>query len=230
MKFTFGYHPYIDIHNPRGLSGQFVCHTLKAISVEDGKEAGYIKISYIPSGIFENSIIPYLCLRGKIYGEWGEESEDELLYHSAWPLISDVTAWHEANDIHQEIRALGVKEGAQQIRERIMPKIVRKHKKAWEEEIAYHVDSPKVDFVSVHEPYRGQGLAERLYYGAAKWMHNSFGLRMRFSTLQSERAEQIMQRFIDHDMTTTEKITFYGQEWTLNWLNVDKSLWLDTAA
>lgn len=228
MKYVFGYSAYQD-----SFSRYVDLHKITAFDVASGKEAGYIKISYIPSSTkFAESIVPFLSLKGHIYRYMWDlpgATEDSVLVGSAWSIICAAKnmGYQEQNDTLKLIKSLPVKDGADYIRQHIIPVLEKKLKKEWQGDIDYHVDKPKTNFILVYKDFRGTGLAERLYYNAAKWMQESFGLPYRFSTLQAPEAERVMQRFIDRGFTREERINEYC---AVYFLDPSKRLWLDEVA
>lgn len=227
MKYVFGYSAYQD-----SFSRYFDLHKITAFDIASGKEAGYIKISYIPSSTkFAESIIPFLDLKGHIYNYMWDlpgATEDSVLVGCAWSLICAAKnmGYQEQNDTLRLIKSLPVKDGADHIRQHIIPVLEKRLQKEWQHDIWYHVDRPKTDFISVEDDFRGTGLAEQLYYRAAKWMHDSFNLPYRFSTLQGDAAKKVMQRFIDNGLVRTEQYNDY----TFNFIDPSKKLWLDEVA
>lgn len=233
MKYSYSYSANHD--DGRFHSRWFTLHKITAFSVADGREAGYITISYIPSSTgFANSIIGQLNLQGTISGYLYDKSYslDTILVKSAWSLLNKCAmSYDEMNRVYEMLKYMSVWKAADYIREHILPEIEQREMKKWQWDIAYHVDKPKVDFIRVHEPYRGSGLAEQLYYRAAKWMKSSFNLPMRFSTLQcDDRPKRVMQRFIDRGMVEQERFpNIYDRTkpYTFNWIKTDRPLWLD---
>lgn len=231
MQYAFGYQPFTTSKAVDEYSA-FALHRITAFDITSGTRAGYLTITYIPSGSFNKSIIPFLELHGKLYGRRCYKTgirltDDELMVKDSWSLITELPMpYLEKNDLHKELNELPVNVAAKRIRKEILPQIEKRYKKAWQEDIDYHVNCPRVDFIRVENEFRGTGLAEQLYYRGAKWMKDSFGLPFRFSTLQSEKAQRVMQRFIERKMVTQTQ----SGKYTFNWLNTDNSLWLDNVA
>jgi len=227
MKYAFGYSAYQE-----SFSRYFDLHKITAFDTVNGKEAGYIKISYIPSSSkFTESIIPTLDLSGHIYSHMWDlpgATEDSVLVGSAWNIIciAGNMSYEEQNNTLKLIKGFSIKDGADYIRQHIIPMIEKKMKRQWQHNIDYHVDKPKTDYIHVFDDYRGTGLAEQLHYRAAKWMQDSFNLPYRFSTLQSGAAKKVMQRFIDNDLVRTKKLNGH----TFNYIDVSKNLRLDSVA
>ena len=222
MKYAFGYLPY---HIEPVMIGSFIGHTINAYSVGDGRHAGYIKIAYIPSGTADTDIYEFLCVTGRLSSFGTNDNKVQTIVEGAWNLLLDSgIGWIEANDAIQYIKKLNQQDAYNFIMKEIMPSIEKKKKREWREFIQYHVDKPRVDFIRVHEGYNGTGLAEQLYYRAGVWMQKQFNLPFRFSTLQCGAAKKVMQRFINHDMVETRK----EGKCIMNWLKVDKPLWIQT--
>lgn len=218
MDYTFEYLPYFI--KPE-LNPQFVGHTINAYDT-DGNLAGYIKISYIPSGKFDKDIVEYLKLHGRIHCSWKYDERADLLYHSTWSLLNCVRglSYAERNDELCKIEAMSVERGAKYIEDNYLDDIKARYQRQWDEDIAYHVNKPKVDFIRVEDNYRGSGLAEQLYIRAAKWMREEFGLPFRFSSLQSDQAKAVMNRMIKQKIIKVRKETFKTpvQTYEFNWI------------
>lgn len=220
MNYTFEYLPYFI--EPT-LNPQFTGHTIYAYD-ERGNVAGYIKIFYIPSGKFNKDIVEFLKLHGHLPCSWKYTERADLLYHSAWSLLNCVfgLSYVERNDELRKIEAMSVERGAKYIEDNYLDDIKARYQRQWDDDIAYHVDKPKVDYIRVNDDYRGTGLAEELYIRAAKWMKEEFNLPFRFSTLQSDQAKAVMNRMIKQGMIKIRKEilkTCFG-DYSLNWIEV----------
>ena len=170
----------------------------------DGKNVGYLKISYIPHERFEKYYPTIFNFLGQIRGhsclpykkrdkDYHTLSRDELIEY--WP--------HAWITIHRYWPEHTWKEGyllpnGQLVKNLDRPQLIAEWEKLereaqkvfgkqFKEFFQYHVDKPLVDFIRVENEYQRQRIGEALYKEGAKWMAEK-GLKLHASTLQTKEA------------------------------------------
>jgi GNAT superfamily N-acetyltransferase len=188
-----------------------------------GKEAGYIKISYIPRANFEKeyaSIIQYVDkITGtgfgipKIYRRGGEYVSD---YFDQLPLEVQVKAldveWpyyfdrNKKPEEHTEKELLNLKR-------KFFERIEKKYGAQFRDFESYMVDKPIVDYINVEKPFQRQRIGAALYEYAARWLAKK-GYKLYASGLQTPKAKASWQ-WMKKDKGSqigSEKDMWYGDE------------------
>lgn len=236
MNYTF-------IHRPNsGPAGQkenvnfpFRIDTIEAF--QGFQRAGYIKICHIPDAEWLDD--PYWWLvhvRNIFYwrdhpvrtvGDFREMPRSNL-NSGVWSLLLKIMNYRSANDELERFRNLDDEEAASTVLQQYIPKFmeIRKNRLNFMWDKRYHNECGMyTDLILVHEPYRGTGLAEQLYYKAALW-GKKIGKRYRFSNCQSDAAKKVMRRFAERGMITQERRRMHNRVYTFNYLDTIKPLWL----
>ncbi|MFA5489181.1 MAG: GNAT family N-acetyltransferase [Candidimonas sp.] len=189
----------------------WIVHKIQAIV--DGKEIGYLKISYIPKERFDNhykSIPDYLDkiegrpiypINGKIeiidnkiilnnatFDEM-KKIANNIYYHAneKWPLKIPTSRVRLLDFIEENLEKLS---------------------KRWKNKFIdfknFHVDRPIIDYISVSKEYRRMGIGTSLYKKGAELM-NSKGLKLYASGLQTDSAKATWEFMRKNNLTRTDK-------------------------
>ncbi len=190
---------YIDATNSR----RDRCWRVDKITAHlDGQEIGYLKTCYIPAENFERyfpGILNWLC---------ESEGLPVLPYQhrtTAWRQIP-VDALRGCVYYMAQAARIGSNSSCRMSEEaktapvtRVLEMITGLEKLLKEERglsfrrfRSYHVDKPIVDFISVEERFRRQGIGTALYRAGYEWMRRR-GLPFYASTCQSELAKLAWQ-------------------------------------
>ena len=155
-----------------GLNKGWILHKITAIV--DGEEAGYIKISYIPSDRLVShypSVWHFMGLRG-----WSEFD----------PKYSKFISGTALDDRRAMLKAIRRRQGDYNVKLEDIPmsldvvnseidKRAKRYFKKFEKFKQFHVDKPLVDYIYVEETWRRKGVALALYKFAARWLATRFG-------------------------------------------------------
>lgn len=182
----------------------------------EGVDAGYLKISYVPSraaAIHLPDELHYAFLSGRHIAlrrllELAPESE-----WTAEQLRSAISSGNEwmSLDATQRVRAMSLSELRTEWLA-VRARICARNAEAYEDFLEFHLDKPLVDYIRVFrgdevpgdgptardwaqrpEGFQRQGIATALYQVGAKWMAAN-GLRLYASGLQSEEARDAWGR------------------------------------
>ena len=149
---TFVVHPFAEKSDDRG----WVYHHIDAYV--GGEKAGYIKLSYISKENWE-----------KIFKTPWDFAEHCLGKRWLPKPYDDEQAMQEALN-KQYVSSYNLQS--------MKPDII-KEMRSW---YLYYVDKPIVDFVSTSDKFRRQHIADALHKYAARWLHDTFGLKLFYST------------------------------------------------
>lgn len=170
-------------------------HKLEAFV--DGKEVGYLKISYIPKERFKAHYPHIINYLGKIagQGEFDRIKNDEDLFR-ALQLRRYIPLYPDEDSSNKELIKQGLKE------------VKNRYGKAFRQFKNFHVDKPLVDYIRVAsgspnslsapatESWRRQGIATALYYEGAKWLWKNYGFYLWASGVQSAEAKAAWQKMM----------------------------------
>ncbi|WP_217925158.1 hypothetical protein [Miltoncostaea oceani] len=171
-----------------------------------GREAGYLKISYVPADraarLFPDPFHYALERSGSFYAlkrllERAPEAEwDEPELRAAVESGRGWVPWDEQQRL-KGLGACGLRDEWAAVRSRIQEDFAEQHRSFLE----FHVDKPLVDYIRVFDGYdcdgeddfRRQGIALSLYAVGARWMAAN-GMCLWASGLQSEEAAEAWER------------------------------------
>ncbi|MFA6233494.1 MAG: DUF5661 family protein [Bacteroidota bacterium] len=179
------------VHDPSPENNRgWVVHLIEAFV--DGKEVGYLKISYIPKAYF-----------GSMY--------KSIWHYSAWiqGWGGDIIKFWEAGDIDNLLRLATVyfygywkdfsdMPQAEKVKE--LKSIEKKLLPDFQKFQQWTVDKPIVDYIRVDETWRRQGIATALYTFGAKWLAQTKHLPLHASTLQQPGAAKAWDRMEQRGM------------------------------
>lgn len=193
----------------------FVCHKISLMDHET--EAGYIKLTYIPSEK-RFTIFNFLCL----IGNWCFHGIDKITDFDETDFSKNTVfyvaqvagfSWNESNDLSEKYEQCRdtVKPSDFLIENEIVDMLHKKYSQAYLEHIDFFVDIPFVEFISVEEEYRGNSLSMGLYQEAIDWMTEK-GLCVRLSNILCCHAVKIIrQKMIQRGMLERKELQFSGQ-------------------
>jgi len=193
-----------DPKDTRGQEKGYIVHCIRAFV--DGVEAGYLKISYVPSGWLDKCFPTVWHWVNKVHG-WSMNPDDPKdlwrqthRYASRLPNSlknSGILPWMVADKhipdedtIRADMKVLE-EQPISGLRWKTVPQAYADFRK-------WHVDRPVVDFVRVYQgvsrdnptgtDWRRQGVGTALYIAAARWLAETKGLPLHASGLQSGEA------------------------------------------
>ncbi len=146
----------------------------RADAFVEGKQVGYLKISYIPKSRFKKKYPTIWHFAQKFAGMSAldpNSSQREL-----WETVSRYAGFHSTGDVERDMRTYT----------RILSQKMRKVED-------FHVDKPLVDFIRVEPEWQRQGVGRALYVYGAKQMAQRFRLPLYASGIQSEEASASWQ-------------------------------------
>jgi len=200
---TFTYHEDIEGDKNRG----WQIDEIKAII--DGKEVGYLKISYIPKERFKThypNILTYLRkMKGISVLPYGYDNVD---YHDIPPEILKGNLEHAYLAI---VRGWDMEE-FERLRnlplDQVIPEYEKfekiaqnRHGRQFREFKHYHIDKAIDDFVSVKPEFQGKGIGSALERAAHEWMKKK-GIQYYLSTLRTKPGEALLTKLKrDYPMT-----------------------------
>lgn len=208
-----------------GIAEGWTLHQLNA--VVDGEQAGYLKISYVPSEkarqIFPDAFHYALQRTGRYYAvrrlyddqpddaQWGD---DQLR-----AAIESCRGWMVSEE-RRHLEALSG-DGLRDAWSRAKAEVKREHRREYEDFLEFHVDKPLVDYIRVHhgpdryeeidgvthwvgteQGFLRQGIGTALYEVGAKWMAAN-GMKLWASGVQSEEAQRAWSALADKHSVTT---------------------------
>lgn len=170
---------------------------------EQGQKLGFIRISYVPSERVERweaDVFAFLADRGTSFGIHCKKDianlPDEDLARLAHEIHNALDGWSAATAAKWEIQPRhAILDAFEQWRPRLED-LVREKREAF---VAFHVDRPLVDMISVEESFRGRHLGRELYRQAAMWMAER-GLRLHASGVQTDDAQRLWGKMEDQGL------------------------------
>lgn len=179
----------------------------KVVAYLNGKEVGHLKISYIPKQRFErhcpgilnyltsfegNILLPY----GKDHVPWKQIPADDLRAHIYNMALAARLSWRESCSLSEKAKTASTVELMLMVTG--LEKLIKKEKGViFKRYRAYAVDKPVVDWISVHESFRRQGIGTALYRAGFHWMRSK-GLPFYASRCQSDYARLAWQSMCRH--------------------------------
>lgn len=164
--------------NSEQINRGWVVHKITAFV--NGEEAGFIKVSYIPSENMEK-VFPTLWdylggLRG--YYEY-KDLHSKSLHDQITSLLRYSYDRHPLDDMTDD--------QLEELRDELLHNAHRKFGREFEAFKDFHQDKPLVDFIEVHEDKKRQRVGTGLYIAAAQWLAKK-GMKLYASGLQSNDA------------------------------------------
>lgn len=197
-----------DIDRERKPESCFVIDRLSM--VKDGEQAGYLKISNVPSMDFwqflnlQNALMPNT--EQKIW----DIQDPENKYHMAYQIAqyariersesnSIAAQARECDNLYRFLCAV-----------RVIDRLLERHDATFRRYHDYFVQRPFVDFVKIHRRFNGHNHSIRLYKEAAKWLKERH-LRLRLSHIASPAALHIREKMKKRNMLEPIKVTWYNK-------------------
>lgn len=195
----------------------------KFIAYIDEKEAGYLKISYIPEERFKrwypsifnylsqiegSPIIPYK-LRGKDWRKYDTTNLIDVYKNVNWMIF------------HNDMSVQKIKFNRKQLIQKINSlehKVEEEKGKEFNDFRNYFVDKPLVDYINVEQNYQRQRIAISLYLTAANWFKER-NLLFFASTTQSDSAKSAWS-FLEKNYTVKTVKDFYFKPTVRRYLKV----------
>ena len=161
--------------------------------LDSGEQAGYCRISYVPSDRIEgwdNDIYAFLAHRGGALGIHGIKDPSRAS-HQTWSALAfavqcELHGWPKANASAWHEKPL---DEIRDFLEAARPGLEKKVGPKRAEFIDFHVDKPLVDYIQVVEGLQGKRIGRTLYQEAARWMGER-GLSLHASGIQTESARR----------------------------------------
>lgn len=186
------------------LNRGWIVHLIEAFV--DGKEAGYIKISYIPDEVFDKeypTVVQYLeKIRGNSLrlpkehrlardpsGPW-EYVSDKLDSFPLWVQVYalDLLDWpYDLSNDKEKLKATPESELVK-IKKNLIKTLEKRHKKEFADFKKFHKGKPLVDYIRVEPEFQRKRIGAALYEKAARWLAKR-GLKLYASGLQSKQAQ-----------------------------------------
>lgn len=192
-EITFDYKE--DTESSRSVNPGWVVD--KIFAKLDGKEIGFLKISYIPKKNmikFYPDVLHYLNLRGysgiKDALEKGDKKE-----------IARILSGYLTGQKVRNAEYLGKDESGNPLTDEWWEKQYQEHveiakkdfKREYQTFVEHWMDKPMVDYIDVEKEYHGGGVGYSLYVAGAKWMSEK-GWVLYASALQSPEASKSWYR------------------------------------
>lgn len=152
----------------------------------DGQEAGYLKVSYIPSYNVPRYYPDVTWYLAQIRGCWRLISDDPI--NRLVALSEQVDSWHDWLN-KDEVLNMSPDERAER-EAKYIELLHEQYRRQFEDHLDYLVDKPYVDYILVHDAFRRLGIGTALYAATAFKLAEK-GLRLYSSTLQSKEAEAV---------------------------------------
>lgn len=184
----------------------------KLIALIDDKEAGYIKMSYIPKNRFERYYPTVFNFLSQIHGYSPLPYKKQTLHFSKLSQSELAETWHHAfmttyrrwpeyghdrkNYLLPDGRSPNNLSKAELVDEWKELEVAanKNYKHEFKKFEKFHVDRPIVDFIRVHEPHRRQYIGTALYNEGARWMKEK-GFKLYASGIQSPQAKTVWTKF-----------------------------------
>ncbi len=181
----------------------------------DGKEVGYLKLSYIPRERFEKYYPGILNFLTQVNGSgdlphgyettpWKEIPIDKLrpyVYHMAQDAG---IGWTESNALQSEAKTAS-DEQVHHIIDSLEKMLMKEKGILFKRFEKYFVDKPLVDYIRVNNEYRRQGIGTALYRAGYEWM-KSKGLPLYASGVQSDEAKATWKSMQKDFPVTRERV------------------------
>lgn len=188
----------MDSEPDRKFNNQWVVHKITAHV--GGKEAGYLKISYVPHERFKKEFPSLLNFahegafpyenRDTHWNDFDLATKRKILlrlvlgniriYSREWDLGWSSQRKIEEMDEDQVNKYLTIADN---------PKFNKKAAEKLKRFKEFHFDRPLVDYIKVYPEFRRNNIALALYQEGAKWLDKKFGLLLHASGLQQPEAK-----------------------------------------
>lgn len=178
----------------------------KVTAFVNGKEAGYLRVSYIPRSTVAvqlgDGALSYAgkvrghCFypfddRDKNFSDLSRSAQESFLVSAYWHLKQvDFSMSRDILSLWDNNKITGAFEELKDAATRI-------YGHDFEAFLKFHVDKPVVDYIKTHAGFRGIGIGHALYLEGARWLA-SRGMRLYASGLQSDSAKESWNR-LDSD-------------------------------
>lgn len=171
----------------------------KVVPMLDGKEVGYLNMSYIPRARFmaryTAGVLSYCdlmeghCLFDRSEGRGGKSHDIASFDDETLRLFVRRAAWtflHRDFSMGDELAAMD-RSAMLALVSTITERATLLHQNKFDAFRRFHVDKPLVDFIRVDDELQGRGIGLALYAEGAKWMAEK-RMQLRSSSLQSTGA------------------------------------------
>ncbi len=170
---------------------------------QDEELIGYIKVSYISEDNYKKCYASPLDYMVKISGWSCVESRFDMSSvrnHISKNMLQSLTwhHWHDNNLLH-DIETMN-QERLVYLFKRLEKDVGIRYKKAINQFKHHWCNKPVVDFIRVNVSRQRQGIGSQLYIEATKMMKEK-GLSLRASTLQSDAAKAVWNKFTKQNQT-----------------------------
>lgn len=186
----------MDSESDQTFNSQWIVH--KITPLINGKEAGYLKISYVPKErmkkhfptLLNFGLAQYFPI-GKDHTHWKNLTQEEKAKLLIYVILSHKSPRHKDWDIgwsdQSRISDMTEDELDAYLSMAADPKFNKNLKQRWDEFVKFHVDKPKVDFIRVNDSFQRQHVALALYQKGATLLAKK-GLLLHASGLQQPEA------------------------------------------
>lgn len=164
----------------------FIVHLIEAFV--DGKEVGYLTISYIPKVYFK-MFYPSVWHYATYIQGWTNPKILESWKNKDWPGLLKAVFPYPGFYYATDVSKMSDKDIQKEL-ERGSKSLISDLQKFKQ----WHVDKPKVDFIRVEDSWKRQGIATALYNYGAKWLAQVHHLPLYASTLQKPEAAAAWDR------------------------------------
>ena len=170
LEFT--YHPFYEDNRI------WACHQVKATL--NGQEIGYLKMAYVDPKLVKERCPTVWHFQRMISG-WGIDPDDPKSIYKYMNRCGSTPPPEDPKSLRDELKRMD-KAGD-----------VSKKMKKWLKEMNYAY----VEYIKVHDDYRGNGYAMHIYREGARWLKQEFGWDLNSSTLQQDEAKRVWEKMVE---------------------------------
>jgi len=191
-----------DSESDRNFNSEWIVH--KLVPRVNGKEAGYLKISYIPKERFDarypsmvNYILKQYIPRELVGTHWrnmpDEVKKTLVTYTILGRYVPRTQGWDLAWSDQSKIKDMDSETLDHYLEMVDDPKLNKNNAQEFQKFKKFHVDKPLVDYIRVNEDFQRQRIALAMYQEAAKWLDKQ-GLLLHASGLQQPAAKAAWEK------------------------------------